>query len=792
MLLQHSSKIFPTNTQVIMNRRIRLLLIGIVIVLGTQFSFAQTAPPQGFNYQAIARNLSGVEMVSHTFAGVKAEILDASSTVVYAETFSGVTTNAFGLFTLVIGQGTPVTGTFSSIAWSSGVHSMRISVDDGSGYVVMGTPQLWSVPYALYATNSPAGPTGATGITGVTGPTGAGATGATGATGSTGPGGTGPMGPTGLQGLVGNTGATGATGSAGTNGVTGPTGANGATGATGNNGISITWMGSLALAPSSPTVNMAYYNTSMGISYVYDGSTWQILAQDGAIGAAGATGSTGATGTAGATGATGATGFTGLTGATGSTGATGATGATGLITGGSLDQTIYNNGVSWIPTSNLMNDGTNIGIGLSGSPSTLFAVGGTSGNFTVNPAGAITNATGITSSGAVTFSGLPTNGFVRATGGLLSSGPILAADVPGLNASVITAGILPIAFGGTNTSTLGTIGTIAFSNGSAYAFTPVGFPGQVLVSNGPAPPSWVTPPSPVLTVAATAPVVSSGGANPVISMPQATTTVPGFLSATDWTTFNNKIGGAGTVNFVPYFSAPSTLGNSIISANASNVSIGAAINPSYIFQVNQTTANPSIFASNTGGGPAAVLMGNVGIGTTSPGANLEVAGQVKITGGAPGLGKVLTSDAVGLASWQPPPPKISFFAGDNPIADQVIGASTIATVAFTAGYPYYNDGNGYSLSTNQFTPPVAGVYTLTAFINYSGTPGATLQFTLRYPAGHIIVDNESVPSSGSGTVTLTCTVNSAVTSGPFWIEGYSSSSLTVHSYTSGFSGFHVY
>lgn len=41
----------------------------------------------------------------------------------------------------------------------------------------------------------------------------------------------------------------------------------------------------------------------------------------------------------------------------------------------------------------------------------------------------------------------------------------------------------------------------------------------------------------------------------------------------------------------------------------------------------------------------------VGIGTATPGARLEVAGQVKITGGTPGLGKVLTSDATGLAVW---------------------------------------------------------------------------------------------------------------------------------------------
>ena len=46
--------------------------------------------------------------------------------------------------------------------------------------------------------------------------------------------------------------------------------------------------------------------------------------------------------------------------------------------------------------------------------------------------------------------------------------------------------------------------------------------------------------------------------------------------------------------------------------------------------------------------------GDVGIGTITPGAKLEVAGQVKITGGTPGAGKVLTSDASGLASWQTP------------------------------------------------------------------------------------------------------------------------------------------
>jgi len=50
----------------------------------------------------------------------------------------------------------------------------------------------------------------------------------------------------------------------------------------------------------------------------------------------------------------------------------------------------------------------------------------------------------------------------------------------------------------------------------------------------------------VLTVTGTAPVVSSGGANPAISMSAATTAVSGYLTSTDWTTFNNKysVGGA--------------------------------------------------------------------------------------------------------------------------------------------------------------------------------------------------------------------------------------------------------
>ena len=72
--------------------------------------------------------------------------------------------------------------------------------------------------------------------------------------------------------------------------------------------------------------------------------------------------------------------------------------------------------------------------------------------------------------------------------------------------------------------------------------TNFGTSGQVLTSGGSAAtPTWTTPATGTVTsVTGTAPVVSSGGATPAISMAAATTSVNGYLTSTDWTTFNGK------------------------------------------------------------------------------------------------------------------------------------------------------------------------------------------------------------------------------------------------------------
>ena len=94
--------------------------------------------------------------------------------------------------------------------------------------------------------------------------------------------------------------------------------------------------------------------------------------------------------------------------------------------------------------------------------------------------------------------------------------------------------------------------------------------------------------------------------------------------------------------------------------------------------------------------------GNVGIGTETPEAKLEVAGQVRITGGDPGIDKVLYSDANGLAFWQPLPPDSTnsldgaYDKGNTIIADS--GAVIIAGVDGLISTGTFGEGKDLSVS----------------------------------------------------------------------------------------------
>ena len=141
-------------------RKIYLLSIAILISLGNLF--AQS--PQKFNYQAVARDASG-NLIANQAVSFRISILQgsASGTVAYSETHN-LTTNAYGQATLIIGAGTVVSGTFSSIGWGTNNHYIKTEMDatGGSIYNLMGTSQLLSVPYALYSNTSGSGGGGTT------------------------------------------------------------------------------------------------------------------------------------------------------------------------------------------------------------------------------------------------------------------------------------------------------------------------------------------------------------------------------------------------------------------------------------------------------------------------------------------------------------------------------------------------------------------------------------------------------------------------------------------------------
>ncbi len=203
-------------------------------------SFGQA--PEGFKYQAVIRD-AGNTILNNQAVGMQIEILQGgiSGTPVYTESFTP-TTNTYGLVNLEIGTGT-TSDDFTIIDWANDTYFIRTSIDvtGGSSYSVMGTSQLMSVPYALYAKTSgngagpigPQGPAGADGIDGAIGATGpAGADGIDGAAGATG-----PQGPAGANGLDGATGATGQQGPAGADGQGGVT--------TAGSGINVTGAGTV-------------------------------------------------------------------------------------------------------------------------------------------------------------------------------------------------------------------------------------------------------------------------------------------------------------------------------------------------------------------------------------------------------------------------------------------------------------------------------------------------------------------------------------------------------------------
>jgi hypothetical protein len=133
-----------------------LLLVTLFIFTSVNLMAQSTQTPQKINFQSIVRNTNGVIFSNKTLS-FKISILSGSitGTQVYSETHTS-TTDAIGLVSLQIGTGTVLSGAFTAITWENATHFIKLEADfnGGNNYVLLGTKELMSVPYAMYASKT--------------------------------------------------------------------------------------------------------------------------------------------------------------------------------------------------------------------------------------------------------------------------------------------------------------------------------------------------------------------------------------------------------------------------------------------------------------------------------------------------------------------------------------------------------------------------------------------------------------------------------------------------------------
>ncbi|MBE0637421.1 MAG: hypothetical protein IH598_02770, partial [Bacteroidales bacterium] len=129
-------------------KKISLLFTALLMSLSL---LAQA--PQGINYQTVIRDGDG-DILPDTELSLQMTIRSGTpdGEVVYQENHD-VTTNTIGLVNLVIGRGTPLSGSFGAVAWGKNSHYLETAIDitGSKEFQVMGVTQFLSVPYAQFS-----------------------------------------------------------------------------------------------------------------------------------------------------------------------------------------------------------------------------------------------------------------------------------------------------------------------------------------------------------------------------------------------------------------------------------------------------------------------------------------------------------------------------------------------------------------------------------------------------------------------------------------------------------------
>jgi hypothetical protein len=161
---------------------------------------------------------------------------------------------------------------------------------------------------------------------------------------------------------------------------------------------------------------------------------------------------------------------------------------------------------------------------------------------------------------SLTNSAITINGTSTSLGGSISVGTVTSVDLTASTGISVSGG--PVTGSGSITVTnTAPDQTVVLTAGTGIS-TSGTYPNFTITNTAPSSGGTVT------SVTGTAPVVSSGGNTPAISMAAATGSVNGYLTSTDWTTFNSKgsgtvtsVGGTGTVSGISLSGTVTSSGN---------------------------------------------------------------------------------------------------------------------------------------------------------------------------------------------------------------------------------------
>jgi len=142
----------------------RLSLLALLFTFSFLLSPSFGQVPQGFNYQAVARDGTTKNILPNTTLQVMLYIQSSPTggTIFWKELHNPVTTNDFGMFTVVLGTGVKQTGstvaTFDLIDWKVIPKYVKTEIYYSGSWKDMGNAaQLWTVPYAMAAQTIGAG-----------------------------------------------------------------------------------------------------------------------------------------------------------------------------------------------------------------------------------------------------------------------------------------------------------------------------------------------------------------------------------------------------------------------------------------------------------------------------------------------------------------------------------------------------------------------------------------------------------------------------------------------------------